>query len=98
MVRVDDLDKLPEPVRRYFDDWGRKTKVLGVAVVSVDMMLHWDHRDWAQKKHGRGPGHTVDNHEYRVGGKSINDWIDEHQKIVHQIFGSEERHDGYGDD
>jgi len=91
MVRASDLEKLPASVRRYFDDWGRPNTILGIEVVAVDMMTNFDFEDHRRKHQGRGPGHTVDNHAYRVGEDSINDWIRKHPKLVESIYGAEER-------
>jgi hypothetical protein len=98
MVRVSDLNRLPEPVRRYFDDWGFRATVLGVKVVRVDMMIRFDHVDWVRKKQGRGPGHTVDNRAYLVGGRSINEWIEKHPKLVDSFYGEKERSEYIDDD
>jgi hypothetical protein len=88
LVRKENLDALPEPVRRYFDDWGRKGKVLGVEVVRVDTKLHLDRYGYDRrgKAPGVGPGHSVDCHSYNVGDVDFNEWVRKHPNLVEQLF------------
>ena len=98
-VRATDLEKQPEPIRRYFDDWGRAETILGTRVVRVDTKIRFSYDDWRRKKQGVGPGHSVECRSYDVGKVDFHEWIRLHPDEVEQIYGSEERREcDYGDD
>jgi len=98
LVRAEQLTGLPEPIRRYFDNWGRSEVILGIHVIRVDTKLHFDHDDWRRKETGIGPGHSVECNSYDVGEVRFHEWLRTHPDEIQQIYGSEEHHNDYDDD
>ena len=41
LVRKSDLPKIPEPIARYFTDWGRSYTLFGIELMRVDTKLRF---------------------------------------------------------
>lgn len=98
LVRAERLSQLPEPIRRYFDNWGRDEVILGIRVVRVDTKLNFAYDDFRRKRAGVGPGHSVECNVYDVGEVRFHEWLRTHPDEIQQIYGSEEHNNDCGCD
>lgn len=92
LVRKSDLPKIPEPIARYFTDWGRSYTLFGIELMRVDTKLRFHFEDWSRKRRGIGPGHSVECRSYSVGPTDFHEWIRKHQDVVVEVFGLSEDH------